>query len=183
MSFFLKFWGESQPTESLPELTEEEAFESFRTRNDAAGNAAEQSFEDYLQTLPPEKRKAARAFHELAKEKPGYYRQPKRSYYDSEPSAFLKIAVFGTAAVAASVLPVAIANSQYSEGDAQAYLEEQGYTNVQYEGKDLFLVEFKGCSNDDLIKFSFEAKGANGVDTQVMVCSGLFKAATIRSGN
>lgn len=192
MGIFTKFWGESKPNTTETTLTTDEAFESFLRRKGEADATDESTFESYIDSLPPHKRASARAMHELANEKYRYttrYPQPNRSKgfsynpykrsLDPEIAASIGAGVLAFGLWAASL---AITSANYNSDDAQQYLEQQGYTNVQSEGTDVLFVGFKGCDGADNMKFSFEATGANGVDTHVMVCKGLFKAATARQG-
>jgi hypothetical protein len=58
---------------------------------------------------------------------------------------------------------------------AHRALEAAGYTEIAISG-----YSFWGCSEDDNFKTGFTAKGPNGALVKGVVCSGLFKGATIR---
>lgn len=61
-------------------------------------------------------------------------------------------------------------------------LQKQGFTDINITGKDWLFVGFRGCSEDDSVKFTAIAKNARNETVEVYVCSGwLFKGSTIRS--
>lgn len=62
-----------------------------------------------------------------------------------------------------------------SDERATRALESQGYTEIQYHG-----MAFFGCSEDDVSRKSFTAKGANGKVVSGTVCGSFFKGATVR---
>ena len=54
-------------------------------------------------------------------------------------------------------------------------LEEQGYTNVEITGYNLF-----ACSEDDMYRLNFTATNPNGTPVKGVVCSAPLKGYTIR---
>ena len=54
-------------------------------------------------------------------------------------------------------------------------LGSAGYTNIQITGYAVF-----GCDEKDSFHTGFKATGVNGKPVEGVVCSGLFKGATIR---
>lgn len=59
--------------------------------------------------------------------------------------------------------------------EARAVLSAQGYTQVEITGSRLF-----GCGREDVYRTGFRAVGPTGVPAQGVVCSGIFKGATVR---
>lgn len=76
----------------------------------------------------------------------------------------------------------AIADSSYGKDRAQEYVEQFGYTDVEFEDKDTVLVSVRGCGSSDAVQYEFSGTAPNGQDVDIAVCKGLFKAATIRQG-
>jgi hypothetical protein len=61
-------------------------------------------------------------------------------------------------------------------------VEKQGYKNVQVLDKNIFFVNWKGCSRGDDAQFDVKATNALDVDVDLVVCAGWpFKGVTIRS--
>jgi len=58
---------------------------------------------------------------------------------------------------------------------AERVLSENGYTNIQLTGYDLF-----GCGKGDTFADGFKATSPAGKTVVGVVCSGMFKGATIR---
>lgn len=58
---------------------------------------------------------------------------------------------------------------------ARRVLDNQGYTNVQLNGRPWF-----GCGKDDAFATAFSATSPSGKPVTGVVCSDLFKGATIR---
>lgn len=58
---------------------------------------------------------------------------------------------------------------------AEEVLMKNGYTNIKMTGYSFF-----GCSDSDSFSDGFEAKSPNGSNVVGVVCSGMFKGATIR---
>ena len=68
------------------------------------------------------------------------------------------------------------------ESVAVEALQKQGFTDVHITKKDWFLVGFKGCGEDDDVKFTATANNPRNETVEVYVCSGwLFKGSTVRS--
>ena len=55
-------------------------------------------------------------------------------------------------------------------------LQAAGYQQIEITGYSVF-----GCSEDDTFHTGFVATGANGSRVEGVVCSGIFKGATIRT--
>jgi hypothetical protein len=69
-----------------------------------------------------------------------------------------------------------------SESTATRALENQGFSNVQIVGRKWFMVNWRGCSNGDNVRFDATAKNPAGRQVQISVCSRLWtKGATVRS--
>ena len=69
-----------------------------------------------------------------------------------------------------------------NESVAVEALQKQGFTDINITKKDWFLVGFKGCGDDDSVKFTAAAKNPRNETVEIYVCSGwLFKGATVRS--
>ena len=61
-------------------------------------------------------------------------------------------------------------------------LQKQGFTDINITGKEWLFVGFRGCSEDDSVKFTAIAKNPRNETVEVYVCSGwLFKGSTVRS--
>lgn len=58
---------------------------------------------------------------------------------------------------------------------SRSILEEQGYTDVEITGVNLF-----SCSDDDMFRYNFTALNSNGKHIKGVVCSAPFKGYTIR---
>jgi chloramphenicol 3-O-phosphotransferase len=63
-----------------------------------------------------------------------------------------------------------------SSDEAIRALSAAGYTNIQITG-----YQFLGCDEKDTFHTGFVARGANGQAIEGVVCSGIFKGATIRT--
>ena len=59
--------------------------------------------------------------------------------------------------------------------NARHVLHEEGFKQVQITG-----YQFFGCGQDDSFHTGFKAVGPTGIPTSGVVCSGLFKNATVR---
>lgn len=76
-----------------------------------------------------------------------------------------------------------IADAMYGATRAEEFVEQQGYTDVQIDDKDMVLVGLRGCGKSDAVQYKFEATAPNGQENvRIAVCKGLFKAATLRQG-
>lgn len=58
---------------------------------------------------------------------------------------------------------------------SEILLEEQGYSNVEIQGFNVF-----ACSQDDLYRYNFTATNPNGKTVKGVVCSAPLKGSTIR---
>lgn len=58
---------------------------------------------------------------------------------------------------------------------SEVLLEEQGYTNVEITGYNIF-----ACSRDDMYRYNFTAINQNGKQVKGVVCSAPLKGYTIR---
>lgn len=110
-----------------------------------------------------------------------YVNPNRRRVYNGDNSLLAPIGM-AVATVALWSVNIAITNGSYGSERGQEYLEQQGYTNVESTGTHMFFVGFQGCGESDSVKYSFEATAPNGDSVDMMVCKGLFKAATIREG-
>lgn len=75
-----------------------------------------------------------------------------------------------------------LVKATYGADDAQEYVEDSGYTNVQLEDTDTILVGVRGCGEKDAVSYEFSAESPSGSDVDVLVCKGLLKGATLRQG-
>lgn len=73
-----------------------------------------------------------------------------------------------------------LVDSLYGKRRAQEYVEQSGYTSVEFNRVNRVLVGFRGCGESDMAEYKFHAKAANGQEAKVIVCKGLLKGATIR---
>lgn len=73
------------------------------------------------------------------------------------------------------VLALMLAAGCTAPESATTALTGAGYTNIQLTG-----YRFFGCSEDDLFKTGFTAKGPTGQTVKGVVCGGIFKGSTIR---
>lgn len=71
-------------------------------------------------------------------------------------------------------------DATYGQDEAQDFLEESGYTNIDHQETILLFPAIRGCGQDDFVGYEFEAVGPSGVETDVKVCKSLFKGATVR---
>jgi hypothetical protein len=63
----------------------------------------------------------------------------------------------------------------YSNSDARKALEAQGFTQIETHGH-----SFTGCGDDDTFATKFDAVSPSGQAVSGVVCSGVFKRATVR---
>jgi hypothetical protein len=59
--------------------------------------------------------------------------------------------------------------------EAMHVVTVSGYKNIKITG-----YEFYGCGESDFFRTGFEASAPNGTQVKGVVCSGLFKGATLR---
>ena len=78
-------------------------------------------------------------------------------------------------ALIAIVLCVILLSSCSGASASEILLEEQGYTNVEITGFNLF-----ACSEDDMYRYNFTATNPNGKQVKGVVCSAPLKGSTIR---
>jgi len=62
-----------------------------------------------------------------------------------------------------------------NDNDAKRALMGMGFTDINTTGYQVF-----GCSEDDHFHTGFTAKNPNGQQVSGVVCSGFFKAGTVR---
>lgn len=68
------------------------------------------------------------------------------------------------------------------ESVAVEALHKQGFTDIKIIEKDWLFVGYRGCSDDDSVKFTAIAKNPRNETVEVYVCSGwLFKGSTVRT--
>lgn len=65
-------------------------------------------------------------------------------------------------------------------GDSEHLLQTQGFTNIHLQAKHIWLVELRGCSDSDNVRFDFTATNPLGQQVSVHVCDGILKGATVR---
>jgi len=122
---------------------------------------------------------------QMAKEAGGSY-QPSRRHNCDRSDSFeggkfiASTLALGALGVVAIFGPGMLTDAGYGDEKAAQFLEEAGYTDVELTGETQVFAGFQGCDSTDTVKYSFEATAVNGVDTDVMVCKGFFKGATIR---
>ena len=75
----------------------------------------------------------------------------------------------------AIVLCAILLSSCSGASTSEILLEEQGYTNVEITGFNVF-----ACSEDDLYRYNFTAINPNGKQVKGVVCSAPLKGSTIR---
>lgn len=102
------------------------------------------------------------------------------SDYESFGGLIATYAVGITLAIGGSALVGEYVEAHYHDDDARAYLEDSGYTDLDLTDTDTVLVGFAGCDYSDGTKYEFSATSPTGNETEVMVCKGIFKGATIR---
>lgn len=59
--------------------------------------------------------------------------------------------------------------------EAERVLMNQGYSSIEITG-----YRFLGCSDNDMFRTGFKAKSPTGSAVEGVVCSGIFKGATVR---
>lgn len=77
--------------------------------------------------------------------------------------------------ILAIILLVGCAGGCTSQDDATRALSSAGYKNIQITGYEIF-----GCDKNDDFHTGFTATGLDGKKLSGVVCSGVFKGATIR---
>ena len=75
----------------------------------------------------------------------------------------------------AIVLCTILLSSCSGASTSEILLEEQGYTNVEITGFNVF-----ACSEDDMYRYNFTATNPNGKRVKGVVCSAPLKGSTIR---
>ena len=75
----------------------------------------------------------------------------------------------------AIVLCVILLSSCSGASTSEILLEEQGYTNVEITGFNVF-----ACNEDDIYRYNFTATNPNGKQVKGVVCSAPLKGSTIR---
>jgi hypothetical protein len=85
--------------------------------------------------------------------------------------------IYGGIALAAVLLALAMVGVGMLGSDEKkiAAVEALGMTEVRIGGYSFF-----GCAREDLIRSTFEARGANGKPVSGSVCGGLLKGYTVR---
>jgi len=73
------------------------------------------------------------------------------------------------------IAAVALLSACTNTSNAERVLADNGYTDIQMTGYSLF-----GCDKNDTFSDGFKAKSPNGKMVEGVVCSGVFKGATIR---
>ena len=68
-----------------------------------------------------------------------------------------------------------------SPGEAVRALTKQGYSDIEIKSHHYLLVPFRGCGSADVAKFIANVTNANKVHTEVFVCIGWLKGATVRT--
>lgn len=81
----------------------------------------------------------------------------------------------------AALLVIGFGLGALVSSDASRHLlENQGFTSIQLEQKHIFVVELRGCSDEDNARFDYSAINPRGKRVNVQVCDGIIKGATIR---
>ena len=108
----------------------------------------------------------------------------KRIYGEGGVKGDLLFFAAGASLIISAVLGQGkLADSMYGTGEAQEYVEQQGYTNLAPTDKDMIFLGFRGCADTDAVKYEFSATAPNGQpNVRVAICKGLFKSATVRQG-
>jgi hypothetical protein len=183
---------ERAPEPSAPH-DKEDAFASWRARQQqteaARANEPELGISDE-KPLSATLREMAREA-DAANRASGYIpRRHRPTYRAEEPSLFrrsgtglgrtaLVIFLAGAATLATGS---AATDANYGAAKATEFLEQSGYTDVEHENTDMFLIGKRGCGRDDSVMYEFDATAANGDNVEMIVCKGFFKGATIRQG-
>jgi len=69
-----------------------------------------------------------------------------------------------------------------SDDSVVTAVENQGYTDVEILDKDIVLVGWAGCSDDDAAAYEVKATNSLGKRVNLLVCAGWpFKGVTVRS--
>ena len=181
----------SNPDEPHP--TEiDRAIASFREGRKRDDEALESHQDDDLIGLKPAVADAKRKFREnlsqMAKEKGNtepYFRpraSESPSFLDSARGSIVKPIALFVAAGAFWAGSVAITESNYGSDQGQQYLEQQGYKDVKPTDTNILFVGWHGCGDSDIVQYNFDTVAPNGSPVGMMVCKGLFKAATSRQG-
>ncbi len=97
----------------------------------------------------------------------------------SSRSSELPLWLYGVLIVAFVVIQQLIAHG-ISENNAVRAAEGSGYTNVKVIDRHTIFPNFQGCGKEDMVMFDVTGTDAQGVEREMIVCDGLFKAATVR---
>lgn len=115
-----------------------------------------------------------------------YGRDPLHGLFESNFAFYGKLAAQVGAVVALGLGLEAgtakIADAGYGADKAKSFLEDAGYTHVEHTDTDYMFIQVTGCGRDDNVKYEFDAVGPTGNTTELDVCKGMFKGATIRQG-
>lgn len=72
--------------------------------------------------------------------------------------------------------------SPVTSEDAIEVAKNQGYSNAKVVSRDYLFVGYRGCSDEDSLRFVIKAKNPLGKSVQIYVCTGFWlKGATVRS--
>jgi len=69
----------------------------------------------------------------------------------------------------------------FNEDDMTMAVEKQGYEVQEVTDTDVFFVSWRGCGNSDRMKWEVNAKNPKGIEVDIIVCTDLFKAYTVRT--
>ena len=183
-----------QPSDdfSLSHISDQDdVIASYRARSESQQKDQAEYSEESLAGLSPEEQARRRKFQDAVRgmvdeKHENDQRSGRRTYTRrfgntlSEGSVVPRLVTLGVVGIASLFGPGIITDANYGDERAAQYLEEVGYTDVELTGESQFLVSWQGCDGTDAVKYSFEATAVNGVDTDVIVCKGMFKGATIR---
>lgn len=173
---------------------QDDVIASIRARREASQQEQAAREEASLAHLSPEERARRKSFDETIREMNGekddadrkagrsvssYSRNRIERDYGRK-SIVVPGVMLGAAALAGIIGPGLITDASYGDEKAAQYLEEAGYTDIELTGESKIFVGLQGCDTSDAVKYSFEVTAVNGVDTEVIVCKGMFKGATIR---
>ncbi len=91
------------------------------------------------------------------------------------------LVLVGIVMVTAVALLLFLPGVYVREAKAVRALEAAGYHDIRIDNTDWTFLRLGGCSRDDSALFEATVKNVQGKDTQVIVCAGFWKAASVRT--
>lgn len=151
----------------------------------APGTSDKDSLGVRISRLARERDKANRAMGYIpSRNRPNYGGDSLESSRRAEKAGIGLAALAGALAVVAALTGPSMTDASYGAEKATVFLERSGYTNVEHESTDLFLIGNRGCGRDDSVRYDFDATAPDGTkNVDIIVCKGFWNGAIVREAN